>query len=447
MTNLKESFNIYIAKLLLEGKPSSILLTVSGGVDSIVMADLFRQSENPFAIAHCNFQLRGAGSDGDELLVESYAKKINVPFYSRRFNTAEFAKTEGISIQMAARQLRYDWFEELRKELQYDFIATAHHADDNMETMLMNFIRGKSLNAISGIPSVNQKIIRPLLFAGKDEIISYAQSNQLEWREDASNQSADYDRNFLRLKVFPLLRELNPSLEKSFSQTSILLKEASTIIDLSFNKWKAEYVKPGTNKTMVLNLRMLNAHPLKSNMLYQLLVEYNFQPAVIRQVGENLLANPGTTFLSPTHELIIDRDVFSLEKIGEKALPEQVWIQFDKKLVKAGSSTFEMEKSGPSEEIFTNSNPSIAFIDADLLEYPLLLRHWQDGDTFCPLGMQQFKKLSDFFIDEKVPLMDKDAIWLLTCKGNIVWVVRYRPDDRFKVKEDTKTVLKITFAP
>ena len=447
MTHLNERFNIYIKKLLPEDKPFRVLLTVSGGVDSMVMLDLFHKSEIPFAVAHCNFQLRGKESDGDELLVEAVAKKINVPFFTRRFDTSGHSKSEGISIQMSARQLRYAWFEELCKEQQYDYIATAHHADDQMETMLMNFIRGKSLNAIAGIPSVNKNIIRPLLFANKAEIITYAEVNKITWREDQSNQSVDYDRNFLRLQVFPLLRELNPLLEKSFSQTSILLKEASTIIDLSFNKWKAEYVKPGAEKIAVLNLRMLNNHPLKSNMLYQLLVEYDFQPAVIRQVAENLTSTPGTTFLSPTYQLTIDRDVFFLQKIGESTAPEQIWIPSYKTEIKAGPSQFQIEKIQPAEEIFRNTNPLIAFVDADAMDYPFLLRHWQDGDAFCPLGMQQFKKLSDFFIDEKIPITDKDSIWLLTSKGHIVWIAGHRADDRFKVKQDTKTVLKITFAP
>lgn len=447
MIALKERFTKTIRKVFPVDKPYKVLLAVSAGVDSMVMTELFVQNKITFGIAHCNFQLRGEESESDELLVKSYAKKIHVPFFTKRFNTLDSAKSQGISIQMAARQMRYQWFDELCDEHQFNFISTAHHADDNIETMLLNFIRGKSIHALAGIPVVNHNIVRPLLEFTKKEIIDYAVVNRLVWREDLSNQSDHYDRNFLRLNIVPLLKELNPSVEKSMAHASSLLQEASTIIDIEFRKWKPLNVIVANNKTIVLNLCELDNHPLKSNLLYQLLSEYNFQPAVIRQIAENLDAQPGSVFLSSSHRLIFDRDTFSLLINEEDISPKQLLVKQHQNIIQAGSGLFNLELTNPTDDIFQNKDSYIAYFDAGELVYPLVLRHWVDGDAFCPLGMQHYKKLSDFFIDEKIPFTEKDKVWLLTCNGEIVWVVGLRIDNRFKVTPTTKTVLKITFAP
>ena len=347
---------------------------------------------------------------------------------------------------MAARALRYEWFALLCNQHHFDLIATAHHADDNAETMLLNFIRGKGLTAIAGIPNKKEQIIRPLLFASREHIKNYAIENNLEWREDQSNLSTDYDRNFLRLKVIPLLKELNPSLEKSLLQSSVFLKESAAQIESEYIKWKAENSIGDYDKTSVLNLGHLNQHSLKSNFLFLLLTEFNFPPAVIRQVAENLTANPGTVYLSLTHRLLFDRNTFSLLKNNEPLHKEFFTIPHDVKSLEAGDSYFHLSQTIPSPEIFKNTNPDVAFVNADELLYPLTLRHWEDGDAFCPLGMTQYKKLSDFFIDEKISNTDKAKIWLLTSKNEIVWVAGLRIDDRYKVTSGTKTVLKITFA-
>ena len=445
MTLLKDKFTSSIKKLIPVDKETKFLLAVSGGMDSIVLADLFHQYKLTFGIAHCNFQLRDAESTIDETFVEGFAKKINVPFFNVRFNTAEYATAEALSIQMAARELRYEWFGTLCKENQYDYIVTAHHADDNAETMLLNLIKGKGLNALAGIPVVNQNIIRPLLSASQKEIKSYALENKLEWREDQSNQSTDYDRNYLRLKVIPLLKELNPSLEKTLSNTSVFFSEAATFIEQEIEKWKAGNVIERDQKTQVLNLTQLQHHPLRSNILFRLLSSYDFQPGIIRQVGDYLHAPAGTKFYSGSHVLVFDRNNFSIHK-NEAETNEQLVIQRGIEKYEAGTSVFHFKSTLPAKEIFKNDNPNITYVDAGELIYPLLLRHWQEGDAFCPLGMQQSKKISDFFIDEKIPLQEKANIWLLTSNGEIVWVAGYRLDDRFKVSADTKTVLKITFA-
>ena len=375
MNTLLDRFKINIDKLLQE-KEERVLLAVSGGIDSMVMTDLFHQTKIPFGIAHCNFQLRGEESDKDEQLVESLAKKLNVPFYKKRFDTETFAKTESLSIQMAARSLRYERFSELCKEHLFNWIATAHHADDNTETMLLNFIRGKGMTAMAGIPNQNKQIIRPLLFASKEEIKNYAIENNLEWREDQSNLSTDYDRNFLRLKVIPLIKELNPSLEKSLLQSSIFLKESAAQIESEYIKWKSKNSIGDYENTSVLNLESLNQHPLKSNFLFLFLTEFNFPPAVIRQVAENLTAIPGTVYLSITHRLLFDRNTFSLLKNNEPLQKEFFTIPNDVKSFQTGDSIFHLFQTIPSPEIFKNTNPDVAFINADELLYPLFF-HWE----------------------------------------------------------------------
>ena len=445
MNTLLHRFKININKLL-PAKQGRILLAVSGGIDSMVMVDLFQRNQISFGIAHCNFQLRGEESDKDEQLVESLAKKLNVSFFKKRFETEVFASKESLSIQMAARALRYEWFTLLCNQHHFDLIATAHHADDNAETMLLNFIRGKGLTAIAGIPKKKEHIIRPLLFSSREHIKNYAIENNLEWREDQSNLSTDYDRNFLRLKVIPLLKELNPSLEKSLLQSSVFLKESAAQIESEYRKWKSGNIIGDGEKTSILNLGQLNQHLLKSNFLFLLLKEFNFAPAIIRQVVKNLTAIPGTVYLSTTHRLLFDRNTISLLKNNEPPQKSIFSIPYGTESFCTGDATLHFSLTTPSPEIFKNTNPEVTFVNADELIYPLTMRHWEDGDAFCPLGMKQHKKLSDFFIDEKVSNTDKANIWLLTSNDKIVWIAGLRIDDRFKVTPATKTVLKITFA-
>lgn len=416
------------------------LLAVSGGIDSMVLADLFYQSKISFAIAHCNFQLRGIESDKDAQHVKDFAERLNIPVYINLFDTKQYAEAHELSIQMAARELRYDWFHELQSEYPYTYLVTAHHSGDHTETMLLNFIKGKGLYSIAGIPVKNNNIIRPLLSFSKEEIISYAKENDIAWREDASNAGVDYERNFLRHKVIPLLKDVNPGLEQTMYHSSELFKETADFINVTFGEWIKHHFRTEGNFCIVDDVTALKNHPLLKNFIYILLTPYGFTPAVIRQIAANLDAQPGTAYHSSTHQLIFDRNSFYISRQQEQSITTY-------SIKDAGTTHTDdfVLNITPVEQADFSLPANYAFADAEKLAFPLEVRHWKEGDRFMPLGMTNFKKLSDFFTDNKVPSAVKNSIWLLTCKEEIVWIIGHRIDQRFALTNTSKTILKITF--
>ncbi|MFZ4523466.1 MAG: tRNA lysidine(34) synthetase TilS [Bacteroidales bacterium] len=427
------------------GRDGKILLAVSGGIDSTVMADLFQKAQFDFAIAHCNFSLRGKESDKDARFVEKLAQKLNVPFFLKRFNTQEFASLHGISIQMAARELRYKWFEETRKENKYDYIATAHHLDDQVETFLINLIRGTGIAGLHGIPVKNGKVIRPMMFAGRTEIEQYAAKNQVDFRLDLSNNESKYLRNKIRHEVIPLLCSLNPEFRQGITETIGRICDFEMVGNQTLTTWCNEKLKPkGTNLTFDIS-HFLNLTPVEP-YAWAMLAPFGFNQSQIANLIDNLEHADRQVFLSPTHRMVKERKSLNICIIDKEQDHSTRTFQVNhfsnkKTTTKPFPLVFEIFKN--SDGFTIPATPGIACLDRSKLQFPLTLRKWQEGDLFYPLGMRGKKKLSDFFIDQKFSMSDKEDTWLL-CTGNkIAWIIGHRIDHRFRVTSKTTEILSI----
>jgi tRNA(Ile)-lysidine synthase len=416
-----------------------ILLAVSGGVDSVVLAHLCRQAGLDIALAHCNFNLRGEESEGDESFVLELADALETEIFIEGFETEAYAAGKKISIQMAARELRYNWFRELRETLQFDYIFTAHHANDNLETVLINFIRGTGLEGLTGIPDVNDCVIRPLLPYSREEIEKYARGQELQWREDSSNASTKYFRNKVRLEVIPTLLEMNPQLLESFAKTRSHLQQSSQLIEdyvsVIFPK-VAKQEEYGYS----FKVKLLQALPSTKAVMYELFKSFGFTEW--EDVHGLLESQPGKIVYSKTHRLIRGREDLLLTVVSP--LEDKIYtIKEDEEVVMLPMGTFQFE---PAEEL-EKSDASVIFLDRDKLQFPLTVRKWQQGDYFYPFGMKGKKKISKFFKDEKLSLPQKENCWLLCSGQDIVWVINYRADARFAVEDSTQEILRLSYTP
>lgn len=432
---MKELFLSEINQKKLCTSSDKILLAISGGIDSVVMLDLFKECGFNIAVAHANFQLRDYESDGDEKFVEEICKKNAIPFFTKRFETKGHAKSNHISIQMAARDLRYEWFNELLKERRYDFLATAHHLNDSIETVLLNFVRGSGLEGFDGIASKNQKIIRPMLFATRLEIENYAKENKIAWREDRSNASDNYSRNFIRHQVYPLLKELNPSIEKTFGESISKIAGAVGLMEIGANQWRQKFERKKGNQ-ILLDKKGFESIKNSKSILWILIKKFGFNLDQSTQIIEALHGQSGKRFSSAHFELVIDRDHLIISK-NQVELTETL-IELNQ--TEAALGNFKM-KIGKQENSKLTIDPSIAFLDADKLSFPLRWRKWEPGDSFHPLGMNHKKKLSDFLIDQKISVTDKEMVTVLESGNEIVWVVGHRIDERFKVISSTVSTI------
>lgn len=417
-------------------KEKKLFIAVSGGIDSIVLVDLLHKLEYEIAVLHCNFSLRGAESDGDEAFVKSFCKERNIEVLVQKFDTKQFASDYKLSIQVAARKLRYDWFYEQLENRNYDFILTAHHLNDSLETFLINFSRGTGLDGLTGIPAQNDKIIRPLLPFSREEIELYAKENTIQWREDSSNSSDKYLRNKLRHDVIPILKEMQPNLLSSFENTLKHLQQAQSLVNDASRIIYKEVVSEEEN-SIKLNLKKLTQLANYQAYLYQWLKDFGF--VAWNDIYDLVSAQSGKKVLSPEFSLIKDRDFFILTpKIGEEITQEFLIEKEDGKVNIPLKFTF----CNVSDISVTDSNS--IFVDENKLQFPLTLRKWQEGDYFYPFGMTGKKKLSKYFKDEKFSLIDKSSTWILCSDNQIVWIINKRMDDRFKVNNNTTTILKIT---
>ena len=415
-----------------------ILLAVSGGLDSMVMLHLYREAGFKVGVAHCNFQLRGEESDADEELVRHTCEQANIPFTVKRFDTAGYATTRKISIQMAARELRYDFFREVSQTHGYDCVATAHHFNDSIETALLNLIRGTGIDGLVGIAPKKQTIIRPLLFASRDMIRDYALQNQIVWREDASNLSDDYQRNYLRNQVIPLLQEINPGFEDTFRDTHERLLGASQFSDKYISEFRAGCLEYRDKKT-IIDIRKIRQAPSPPVMMWELIKDLGFNFNQCRQMVND--HQPGKIFISPTHQLLVDRTEYIIERKQPSTFTTTI---IEKGQQTVGEIPFMLAlKEVPRSDFQLIKSPALAQLDADQLKFPLIWRRWQAGDYFVPLGMRQEKKLSDFLIDLKTPFNAKADITVVESAGEIVWVVGYRISEHYKVTPDTERVLVI----
>lgn len=417
-----------------------VLLAVSGGKDSVLMTHLFNEAHFTFGIAHCNFKLRGDESDGDEIFTRNLAGQFNVPFFTTSFNTEVLARQYKMSVQMVARQLRYDWFEQIRAENEYDYIALAHHQNDTVETVLLNLVRGTGIAGLHGILPKRGKLIRPLLFLGREEIDTLILENKYAYREDRSNSSVKYARNKLRIEVIPKLKELNPHLEETFETNSRRFKELEDFLTFQTEQLRTKNFLVLPSGDIHIRLDDLRQLEPKSLLLYELFKTYNFSEPVLNDLMQSWDGQAGKIFESPTHSLLLDRNSLILTTLKTNETLETLIFKGEKK-ASWEDSNFNIQEVQTSE--FKSSfTKEASFFDEEMLQFPLKLRQWKKGDYFHPFGMKGKKKLSDFFTGLKIPLTEKKHIPVLeNGNGDILWVAGYRSDERYKVTEQTKKVI------
>lgn len=440
---LVEQFEQFIQSHHLLQPGDKVLLAVSGGVDSAVMVHLFREAGFKPGIAHCNFQLRGEESWRDADFVRSLASQWSFPFYTVDFATQTFADQNKLSIQAAARKLRYDWLELIRQQHGYQFIATAHHQNDNIETLLMNFFKGTGMAGMHGILPRQGRIIRPLLFATKEQLQRYAEEQSLSFVEDSSNYSDKYTRNFLRLNVLPRLQEIFPQIMHNLAGNIERFREAEQLYQQALEQHKKKLLFAKGAEWLIPIRKLLKAIPL-STIAYEIFREFGFSFEQTTQILNFLTHEPGKTITSATHRLIKDRQWLIITPLQEEETVNvtHLLITPGTKKVRINDQLLYIQHQAVAE-VSISADPHCAFLDAESLEFPLLLRKWKPGDYFYPLGMRKKKKLSRFFIDQKLSLADKEKIWVLESNHRIAWVLGLRIDERFKIRPGTKKIISL----
>jgi tRNA(Ile)-lysidine synthase len=434
-----DSFREFIEREDLCRETDRLLLAVSGGVDSIVMMDLFLKNGYKVSLAHCNFGLRGEESDGDEEFVKKLAEESDVTCYVEHFDTQKIASGKGISTQMAARDLRYAWFEEVRSQEGYNYIATGHNFNDVVETMVFNLIKGTGLKGLTGISPKAGTVIRPLLFAGREEIEAYASENNITFRTDSSNASIKYHRNYIRHEILPGFRDVNPGFDITIRNTIDRLAGIQRFVNDWLETEKASYMfKEGKDIYLKNDIFSRINEPA---LLYEVISKYGFNYDQCESIIKGLGNASGKVFYSEEFTLNIDRDYLIISP-KEQAEEHFEISRKDKLLVTDRFNlTFEILDNTP----VLSPDRHIAYLDLDKLHYPLVLRNWKKGDWFMPLGMKGKKKLSDFMIDKKIPLNLKKRIMVLLSKGSIAWVAGHRIDERFRIDSKTRKILKIIY--
>lgn len=445
-TELKEHINAKFS--FLHGK--NLLIAVSGGIDSVVLTHLFHRLKFTISLAHCNFSLRGKESDEDEIFVKDLGKKLQIPTYSIKFDTEAYSTEKGISTQMAARDLRYNWFQKIAKENNIDYIITGHQKDDVLETFLINLTRGTGLDGLIGIPEIQGNIVRPFMIFSRNEILVHATKKKITWREDRTNSAIRYVRNKIRHKIIPVLKELNPNLLETFYNTLENLKGSQQIIKDQIQNIKEE-ITLINKKELHFSIPELKKLSNPKIYLFEILKEYSFTEW--NDVVDLLDCQSGKQVFSKTHRLLKDREVLILSKILQQEEIERYEIEENTTEIhtpitlKFKTITILFDNKNHQnkvlEELIFDDKNTIS-IDFDKIKFPLILRKWQKGDYFFPIGLNGKKKISKFFKDEKLSLTDKENVWLLCSKNEIIWVVGKRMDDRFKVTKTTSKILKIT---
>ena len=434
-----ETVQRYIEKNELLPTGCKVIVGLSGGADSMVLLDLLKLLGYHCVAAHCNFHLRGDESQRDADFVRRWCKDIDIPFRSVDFDTHQYATDRKISIEMAARELRYNWFEVIRQQEDAEAIAVAHHKDDSVETLLLNLIRGTGIRGLTGIRPKNGRVIRPLLCVSRSEIEQYLDERGIPAIFDSSNNDDRFLRNAIRLRVIPLLEQLNPSVKEAIHRTSQHLTEAEKVYTSAITEQTAALFQGGE-----INIDALKRSPSPSSLLFEILTPLGFNPSVIEDITESINATPGKQFLGDRFRVIKDREAFLVTALPETEIANVYTVEEDATSL---NKPIMMQIRSLEMPVVVEKHKSTLTVDRDLLHFPLLLRRWQAGDWFIPFGMKGRKKLSDFFTDRKMNLRDKEEVWVLLSGEDLVWIVGERPDNRFRVTGKTKRVLQIRICP
>lgn len=435
---MEQKFKKFIESNQLCLTTDRILLGVSGGIDSICMFHLFRELNYAIAIAHCNFQLRGSESDLDEEFVQDLAEQFDIPFFSQKFDTVEVSERQGISIQMAARDLRYEWFEEIRDTYNYNYIGIAHNSDDVVETFLINLSRGSGIKGFSGIKPKTGKIIRPILFASRHEIERFIDENNYAYREDSSNQSTKYSRNLVRHEIIPLFEKINPNFRSTVIENISKLKDTEEIYLKHITNIKETLIREKDGYLLIGLEKLSELNPLET-ILFELIKPFGFSAAQVKDIIKSFDSIPGKQFHSATHRIIRDREDLIIEELSSMHA-NNYYIDSQADIIE-NPIKLKITTTQIDDDFEIDKSRNIGYFDMDNIEFPLVLRKWEKGDYFMPLGMKNLKKLSDFFIDSKLSIAEKEKVWILESLNKIIWVMGYRIDERFKVNTTTKNLL------
>ena len=435
---MKEQIQQYIIQHQLLSGEKPVVVGISGGADSVALLHILVSLGYKCIAAHCNFNLRGDESFRDEQFTIDFTKRLQIPLCKISFETNKYAQENRLSVEMAARELRYRWFEELLNTYDADAVAVAHHRDDSVETLLINLTRGSGLTGLTGIKPKNGNVVRPLLCVSREDIYAYIENNGLEYVTDSSNSSDIYTRNFIRLKVIPLLEEINPSVKASLARTANHLYDASLIYNHSIEEARRVIIQ--NNR---LSISALLSFPAPATILYEMLKPYGFSRTVCESIFTVLDKDSGKIFYSSTHRLLKDRSDLLIDVLsGEESKAYLINLEDDnvdlpvelKPEIVVIKESYQIEK-----------DKKFAYFDFDKLSFPLVLRHWQEGDWFVPFGMKGKKKISDYFSDKKFSLFDKEKTWLLCSGQDVIWIVGERTDNRYRIEKTTKRVLKLKF--
>lgn len=421
----------------------SFLVAVSGGIDSVTLCELCRQAGMKFSIAHCNFQLRGEESDRDEIFVRNLARRYRVAIFVKKFDTENHGKEHNLSIQEAARALRYDWFVQLKNENQFAYTLLAHHADDNVETLLMNFFRGTGLQGLTAMPEENGNdnyFLRPLLNVRRSELVEFAKRNELEWVEDSSNASNYYTRNFFRNELLPAIKKVFPQVEENLLDNIKRFKKVNALYQLSVGELKKIICEIHGSEVRIPVLRLMKYQ--HTSLIYEIIKDFGFRHKQVEEVIKLAEAETGK-FIENEHCQVIKHRNWLI--IAPKAgASTTIAIEQSTNTVSFKGGSLQL-KTIPREKFSLNKSETIAQVDAKNVQFPLVLRRWKQGDYFYPLGMRKKKKLARFLIDQKLAKNEKENVWVLESNKKIIWILGMRIDDRFRVTDSTKEILQISF--
>lgn len=435
---MKEQIQQYIIQHQLLSGEKPVVVGISGGADSVALLHILVSLGYKCIAAHCNFNLRGDESFRDEQFTIDFTKRLQVPLCKISFETNKYAQENRLSVEMAARELRYRWFEELLNTYDADAVAVAHHRDDSVETLLINLTRGSGITGLTGIKPKNGNVVRPLLCVSREDIYAYIENNGLEYVTDSSNSSDIYTRNFIRLKVIPLLEEINPSVKASLARTANHLYDASLIYNHSIEEARRVIIQ--NNR---LSISALLSFPAPATILYEMLKPYGFSRTVCESIFTVLEKDSGKIFYSSTHRLLKDRSDLLIDVLsGEDNRAYLINLEDDNVDLPV---ELKPEIVVIKEDYQIEKDRKFAYFDFDKLSFPLVLRHWQEGDWFVPFGMKGKKKISDYFSDKKFSLFDKEKTWLLCSGQDVIWIVGERTDNRYRIEKTTKRVLKLKF--